>query len=73
MEKHEKSLLQQKQENLNYIMKFQEIKLTTICKKLNINIQNLYHGRVSADKVLQVKLEIQKQLVDLVLTEKQEG
>lgn len=71
MEKHEKNLLQQKQENLNYIMKFQGIKLTSICKKLNINIQNLYHGRISAEKVSLVKLEIQKQLVDLVLTEKE--
>ena len=61
----------EKQQNLNYIKKFQKIKLTSICKDLKINIQNLYNGRVSADKILLVKLEIQKQLDDLVLTEKE--
>lgn len=65
-------LLQQKQENLDYILKFSKITLTSICKKLNIDTKNLYHGKVSAEKILQIKLEIQKQLVNLVKNEKSE-
>lgn len=64
-------LLQQKQENLDYILKFSKITLTSICKKLNIDTKNLYHGKVSAEKILQIKLEIQKQIIDLTVTKKE--
>ena len=39
-----------------------KIKIAPICKKLNIDKSNLWAGKVSSDKVKQVKEEIIKEL-----------
>lgn len=47
--------------DLEFIKQFSKIKIATICKKLNVDKSNLWAGRVSGDKVKQVKNEIIEQ------------
>ena len=47
--------------DLDFIKQFSKIKIAPICKKLNIDKSNLWAGRISDDKIKQVKNEIIKQ------------
>lgn len=48
--------------DLDFIKDFSKIKIAPICKKLNIDKSNLWAGKVSSEKVKQVKDEIIKEL-----------
>ena len=48
--------------DLDFIKDFSKIKISPICKKLNIDKSNLWAGKVSSEKVKQVKDEIIKEL-----------
>lgn len=48
--------------DLDFIKGFSKIKIAPICKKLHIDKSNLWAGRLSQDKVRQVKDEILKEL-----------
>ena len=52
--------------NLKYIKDFASIKISKICRELNIDCSNLYNGKVSDDKILKVKNEIEKKLFELI-------
>lgn len=49
-------------QNYNFIKKFASIKVTSICKKLNINRQNVLNGRASDSKMQKVRDEIEKEI-----------
>lgn len=44
--------------DLDFIKGFSKIKISTICKKLNIDKSNLWAGKASAEKIKLVKKEI---------------
>ena len=56
----------------SFIKEFQNIKLASICKKLNINLSNLLSGQTSEENYKKVKNEIIGELLSLVLIYKEE-
>lgn len=54
-----------KKRDLEYIKGFQKIKLSAICKELNIDKPSIYRGTASKDNIRKVKEEIKKQLEEL--------
>ena len=56
----------------NFIKEFQNIKLTNICKKYNINLGNLLAGNTSSENYKKVKGEILRELLMIVIEDKKE-
>ena len=56
----------------SFIKGFQDIKLSKICKKLNINLGNIISGIASEENVKKVKNELIRELLSLMLTYKEE-
>lgn len=54
-----------KQRDLKYIKDFSKINIRDICKELNIDKSNVYRGIASAEKIRQVKEELQKRVEKL--------
>lgn len=54
-------------ENLHYVLKFQKINLTNICKKLHIAPTNVYSGRISKEKAKMIREEIESEIAKLYL------
>lgn len=55
-----------------FIKEFQNIKLSSICKKLNINASNIISGQTSEENYKKVKNEIIRELLMLVLEDREE-
>ena len=51
--------------DLEYIKNFNQITISSICKELKIDKSNLYAGRLSDDKVKEVKNELEKKIEEL--------
>lgn len=49
-------------QNYIFIKKFASIKVSSICKKLKINRQNVLNGRASDSKMQKVRDEIEKEI-----------
>ena len=58
--------------NYEFIKEFQNIKLSNICKKYNINLGNLLSGQTTEENFKKVKNEIIKNLLDLLVNSKSE-
>ena len=56
----------------SFIKGFQDIKLSKICKKYNINLGNIISGITSEENVKKVKNELIRELLSLMLTYKEE-
>lgn len=54
-----------KERDLKYIKGFTKIKLSEICKELNVDKSNIYRGNASSDTVKKVKEEIKKRIDQL--------
>ena len=54
-------------ENLNYVLKFQKINLTNICKKLHIAPTNVYSGKISKEKTKLIREELESEIAKLYL------
>jgi hypothetical protein len=54
-----------KQKDIKYIKDFSKINIRDICKELNIDKSNVYRGIASAEKIRQVKEELQKRIENL--------
>lgn len=52
--------------NLQYIKEFSKISVSSICRDLKIDRSNLLNGKLSEEKILLVKLEIQRKLIDII-------
>lgn len=59
--KHAKSI----NNNLAYIKKFNKITISSICKELNINRQNVMNGTASTENIKKVREAIQEKLNEL--------
>lgn len=55
-----------------FIKGFQDIKMNNICKKLNIKQSNLTSGQTTEENYRRVKNEIIRELLVLMIQEKQE-
>lgn len=55
-----------------FIKGFQDIKLSSICKKYKINLSNIVSGIASEENMKKVKNEIIRELLALMIQEKQE-
>lgn len=51
--------------NYEFIKEFRKIKVSSICKKLNINRCNISNGNASDENMKKVKFEIIKELLGL--------
>lgn len=51
-----------KEKDFNDIKKLNSINISSICKRLNINLQNLYNLKTSSKKIKLVKSEFIKEL-----------
>lgn len=54
-----------KEKNLQFIKNFSSIKLTEILKKYKIDSSNFYHGKISEEKVILIKNEIDSEICKL--------
>ena len=59
-------------DDYSFIKAFQEIKLKDICQKLNINLSNVISGQTSDENYKRVKNEIIRELLMLMIQDKQE-
>lgn len=59
--------MDEKEKNYNFIKKFSKIKVTTICKKLKCNRQNILTNTAKADKLKEVKEEIESEYAKLYI------
>lgn len=55
-----------KQEYLEFIKAFSKINVSSICKELNINRENVLHGKASAEATKNVYDELNKRIRDLL-------
>lgn len=53
--------------NLDFILKFNKITLTKICKKLKISKNNIYSGRMSEKTATMIKEEIESEIAKLYI------
>lgn len=58
--------------NYQFIKGFQDIKLSTICKKYKLNLGNVISGVASEENLKKVKHEIIRELLMLMLQYKEE-
>lgn len=56
-------------EDLEYIRKFNKIRLNEICKKANVNRGNLYSGRTKKSNIEKVRKTIESEIAKLYLME----
>lgn len=54
-------------EDLEYIKKFNNIQITKVCKKLNIDYANLISGRSSKANVKKVRQELESEFAKLYI------
>ena len=59
--------MNRKEKNHQFIRNFSKITITGICKKLNVERQNIIVGTASEEKIERVKEEIQKEIAKLYL------
>lgn len=50
-----------------YIKNFSKIKISAICRKLNIDRSNLLNGRTSEENLIKVKEEIESEIAKLYI------
>ena len=55
-----------KQEHLAFIKAFSKINVSSICKELNINRENVLHGKASAEAIKNVYDELNRRIKDLL-------
>ena len=53
-------------EDLEVIRKFNEITISGICKKLNINQHNVYNNKAKKEKMKMVREELIRQIKELL-------
>lgn len=58
--------------DLDFIKQFSKIRISTICKNLKIQCNNVYTGKTKKENISKVKNEIYKQLAILMVGEKNE-
>ena len=51
--------------DLEYIKQFSKITIKKVCDEENINISNLYNGRISENKLKKVKKRIEHEIAKL--------
>lgn len=56
----------------SFIKGFQDIKLSSICKKLGVNSSNIISGQTSKENYKKVKNEIIRELLMLLIQDKKE-
>jgi len=61
--------LTKKEKNHKFIRNFSKITISGICKKLNVERQNIILGTASEEKIEKVKEEIQKEIAKLYIEE----
>jgi len=54
-------------DDLEYIRKFNQIKLTKICKTAKVNRGNLYSGRTKKDNIKKVRKTIESEIAKLYI------
>lgn len=58
---------EEKEKNLKFIKNFAKIKVTTICKKLLIDRQNVLNGKTTSKNLKNVKEEIESEFAKLYI------
>ena len=58
-----------KEKNHQFIRNFSKITISGICKKLNVERQNIILGTASEEKIEKVKEEIKKEIAKLYIGE----
>lgn len=58
---------EEKEKNLKFIKNFSKIKVTTICKKLLIDRQNVLNGKTTSKNLKNVKEEIESEFAKLYI------
>lgn len=58
--------------DLEFIKKFSKIRISDICKNLKIQKNNVYTGKTKKENISKVKNEIYKELVNLMVCDRNE-
>lgn len=58
--------------DLEFIKNFSKIRISTICRNLKIQSNNIYTGKTKKENIQKVKNEIYKELAKLMVGEKNE-
>ncbi len=67
-----KNLHKKDDSNYQYIIKFNKINLSAICRKLNINRVNIYKADAKLEDFKRVKEEIESELAKLYIKEERD-
>lgn len=60
-------------EDLEFIKKFSKVSIKKACKIAKVNRENLYNGKVKAEKVKKVKRVLESEIAKLYIIEDKEG
>lgn len=66
------SLSKKESKQYKFIINFNKIKLSTICKKLNLSRGSLYQGTLKIEDYQAIKEEIESELAKLYIKEERE-
>ena len=53
--------------DLEYIKKFSKITITKACKKEDVNMSNLFNGRISEEKTKKIKKRLEHEIAKLYI------
>lgn len=67
------SLNKKESKDYKFIINFNRIKLSTICKKLNLNRSSLYQGSLKVEDFKAIREEIESELAKLYLKDEKDG
>lgn len=56
-------------DDLEYIKKFSKITLKEVCKKSNVDVSNVFHGKASKKAVNRVRKQIESDVARLYIIE----
>lgn len=60
-------------EDLEFIKRFSKVSIKKACKIAKVNRENLYNGKVKAEKVKKVKRVLESEIAKLYIIEDKEG
>lgn len=60
-------------EDLDFIKRFSKVSIKKACKIAKVNRENLYNGKVKAEKVKKVKRVLESEIAKLYIIEDKEG
>lgn len=66
------SLNKKESKDYKFIINFNRIKLSTICKKLNLNRSSLYQGSLKVEDFKAIREEIESELAKLYLKDEKD-